>query len=119
MQSYKELKVWQKAVDFNIGLYKIVKEFPKEELYGLTSQIKRSALAIPSNIAEGYARGHRAEYIQFLTIAFASGAELETQLVIAHRLGFLDNEEYSRLDSELSEVMRMLNGLLGKLKTSR
>lgn len=119
MQSYKELKVWQKSVDLALSLYKAALKFPKDELYGLSSQIKRAAVAIPSNIAEGFTRQHTAEYIQFLKIAFSSGAELETQLLIANKLGFLSEKEFYGLSADLSEIMRMLNGLIQKLKTSR
>src|SRR3989338_1925613 len=82
MKSYKDLIVWQKSIQLCTEIYKITKLFPKDELYGLVSQIQRSSVAIPSNIAEGYRRGHKPEFIQFLRIAFGSGAELETQLLI-------------------------------------
>ena len=86
--SYKDLIVWQKAMDLVELVYKLVKYFPKEEVYGLSSQIKRSTISIPSNIAEGRRRGTRKEYRQFLIIAYSSGAELETQIEIAKRLAF-------------------------------
>ena len=117
--SYRDLTVWQKAMELAIKVYFVTKAFPKEELYGLTSQIRRAAFAIPANIAEGYARGHLAEYQQFLRIAFSSGAELETHLLIAHRVHLLKEEDFSRLSDTISEVMRMLNGLMQKLRRSK
>lgn len=83
LNSYKDLIVWQKAFDLSLMIYQITNEFPKFELYGLASQMRRNGVSIPSNIAEGYTRNNRGEYIQFLFIAYASGAELETQLLIA------------------------------------
>lgn len=115
LKSYKELKVWQKSVELSVDVYKITRGFPKEELYGLTSQIRRSTVAIPANIAEGYARKSLKEYIQFLRISFSSGAELETHLIIANRIGILSDKEYERVNSDLSEVMRMLNVLIRRL----
>src|SRR3990170_1187617 len=116
LRSYKELKVWQKGMELAIEVYFVTKAFPKEELYGLTSQIRRAAFAIPANIAEGYARGHLAEYLQFLRIAFSSGAELETHLLIANKVELLANEEFEKLNNQLTEIMRMLNVLMDRLK---
>lgn len=117
--SYRDLKVWQKAMELAVKVYMVTKAFPKEEIYGLTSQIRRAAFAIAANIAEGYARGHLAEYQQFLRIAFSSGAELETHLLIARRVHLLREEDYRNLSDMLSEVMRMLNGLMEKLRRSK
>lgn len=96
-------------------IYLVTKGFPKSELYGLTSQIRRCCVAIPSNIAEGFLRGHRAEYRQFLRIAYGSGAELETQLLIALRIGYLKKEEFEKINTLLEEVMKMLNKLISVL----
>ncbi len=93
-------------------LYLITDKFPKNELYGLTSQLRRASVAIPSNIAEGQRRGHKAEYIQFIRISFSSGAEVETQLLIALDTGYLNKEDYQKLNNLLEEIMRMLNKLL-------
>lgn len=119
LTSYKDLKVWQKSVELAVDVYTVTKTFPKEELYGLTSQIRRAAFAIPANIAEGYARRHLAEYRQFLRIAFSSGAELETHFLIAYKVHLLRKQDFDRLSSNLSEVMRMLNGLMGKLRLAK
>jgi four helix bundle protein len=115
MNSYKELIVWQKSIELCSKVYKITKFFPKNELYGITSQIRRSCVAIPSNIAEGYRRGHRSEYIQFLQVAFASGAELETQLLISLNVSYLSKVQYNDLTSLLDIVMKMLNKLINSL----
>ena len=119
LKSYKELKVWQKATQLAIDIYQITQKFPKSEVYGLTTQIRRSVIAIPSNIAEGACRGHLAEYIQFLRVSFASGAELETQLIIAKEVGLLEEKVFDQINSQLSEVMRMLNSLISKLKEKK
>ena len=89
MASHKELKVWQESMDLVVSVYQEVSSFPKDEMYGLTSQIKRAVVSIPSNIAEGAGRQSRAEFIRFLYIALGSASELETQIEIAFRLGFI------------------------------
>lgn len=96
-------------------VYATTAAFPKEELYGLTSQMRRCAVSIPSNIAEGYTRKSRPEYLQFLRIAFGSGAELETQLEIARRLGYISAEQENEMEEKLTEVMKMLNKLISTL----
>jgi four helix bundle protein len=118
MQTYKELIVWQKSFQLVLLLYKVTSHFPKDELYGLTSQIRRAGIAIPSNIAEGYARKHRKEYIQFLAIAYASGAELETQILIAKELQYIEEREYLESGSLLNEIMKMLNKMLFTLRST-
>lgn len=115
MKSYKDLTVWQKSVDLSVIIYRITESFPKSELYGLTSQIRRCGVSIPSNIAEGQRRSHRAEYVQFLRIAFGSGAELETQILIALKIGYLDGKQFNQINELLQEVMRMLNKLISVL----
>jgi len=117
LKSYKDLIVWQKSFKLALEVYRVTKKFPKSELYGLTSQMRRAAFAIPSNIAEGYARKHRAEYIQFIRIAFASGAELETQILITKEVGLLEEKDFKKLDDLLTEVMKMLNTLIKRLET--
>ena len=115
-KSYKDLIVWQRAVELVMAIYSLTKKFPKEEQYGLISQIRRAAVSIVSNIAEGYARQHKLEYIQFLSMAFGSCAELETQLIIAQRLGYGVSSDYSRVLSLLEEVSKMLNAMRKGLK---
>lgn len=108
--SHENLIVWQKAVDLAIVVYELTKQFPRDEQYGLTSQMRRAAVSIPSNIAEGRRRGTDSEFRRFLSIAYGSGAELETQYVIARRLRYLPDTETS-CRSLLDEVMRMLNSM--------
>lgn len=115
MQSYKELIVWQKSIQLVTELYSVTEKFPKTEIFGLTSQIRRASVSIPSNIAEGYSRKHKPEYIQFLRIAFGSGAELETQILIAKNLGFLKENSFLKINELLDEVMRMLNKIISTL----
>ncbi len=115
LNSYKELIVWQKGIELVIEIYRLTTLFPKAEIYGLTSQMRRAAISIPSNIAEGYARKHRQEYVQFMRIAFASGAELETQVIIAKKLYLALPEKFKRSDELLSEVMKMLNKMTSSL----
>lgn len=117
INSYKDLIVWQKAFELSIKIFQITKKFPKSELYGLVSQMRRCAVSIPSNIAEGYTRGYKQEYIQFLRTAFASGAELETQLLMSKELEFINSAEFNNINDLLTEVMKMLNKLISVLKS--
>src|SRR5436190_22601042 len=100
--TYKDLTVWQKSMDLVVAIYTLTEGFPKSEMYGLTAQMRRSAVSIPSNIAEGRRRGSRKDYRQFLIVAYASGAELETQVEIAKRLGLGADPDYSKVDSLLN-----------------
>ena len=100
-------------------VFQVTKSFPRSEHYGLTNQIRRSAFSIPSNIAEGFCRGGRAEFRQFLQIAFASGAELETQLEIAMNISILEKENYLSLMARLSEIMRMLNKMITNIRNDQ
>ena len=114
-KQYKDLIVWQKAIELVIAIYSVTKTFPQSEQYGLTSQMRRCAVSIPSNIAEGSKRSSRKDYKHFLHIAYGSGAELETQLEITKRLSFGAQDDYNRIDELLEEVMRMLNKLIATL----
>lgn len=114
--SYQELTVWQKAMQLVRDIYTLTEKFPKSEIFGLTAQMRRSAVSIPSNIAEGSKRGSRKDYRNFLMNAFGSGAELETQLEISRQLNFGSEEKRQRAEKILNEVMRMLNRITSKLK---
>ncbi|MDP3985234.1 MAG: four helix bundle protein [bacterium] len=116
IKSYEQLIVWQKSMDLVTAIYQLTGSFPKEEIYGLSIQMKRSAISIPSNIAEGSRRGTRKDFRHFLLNAFGSGAELETQLKIARRLSFNQNFDFSIAENLLEEVMRMLNKLIKELQ---
>lgn len=107
MHRYKQLKVWQKAIDLVVNVYKATADFPKEERYGLTSQIKRSAVSIPSNIAEGAGRNSDKEFVQFLAIANGSSFELETQVIVANRLELINDNTCNKLCEELNEIQNM------------
>ena len=114
IKSFKELIAYQKSYELVKLVYIITKEYPKEEMYGMTSQIRRAAVSIPSNIAEGYMRGSR-EYIQFLKIAFGSSAELETLLSLSKDLGLCEELDISKAVNLLQEVMKLLRTYLDKL----
>jgi len=115
LRNYKELKVWQKAYQLCLEIYKVTRDFPKEERYGLTSQIRRAAVSIPSNIAEGYGRKSIGEYIQALYIAYGSQCELETQILLSGDLGFIESRILKQLLGRVEEVERMLKGLIKSL----
>jgi four helix bundle protein len=116
LKNYKELKVWQKAYQLCIEIYKVTKTFPKEEIYGLTSQIRRAAVSVPSNIAEGYGRRTAGEYIQALYVAYGSYCELETQILLSGDLGFVRDENLDRLKRNLGDVERLLKALIRSLE---
>ena len=116
IQSYKDLIVWQKSMELVTEIYNLTEKFPQSEIYGLISQMRRSAVSIPSNIAEGNRRGTRPDYRKFLLTAFGSGAELETQVEIAEQLPFSKNLDYTKVEEVLDEVMKMLNVLIKKLE---
>ena len=120
VKQYSELVAWQKAMDLVVVVYKITKGFPKEELYGLSSQMRRAAVSVPSNIAEGQSRSSR-DFVHFLSIAQGSLSEVETQMQVAQRLGYVEAsrlEEFGRLAGETGRLIRGLAKSIGKLATS-
>ena len=117
MKDFKKLIVWQKSIKLVKEVYTTTNKLPKEEIYGLTSQIRRSAISIPSNIAEGAGRGSK-EFNHFLNIAKGSSFELETQIIISKELDFINSETFNELNSNIIEIQKMLNGLQKSLKTS-
>ena len=118
IKTFRDLKVWQKAMALVTEVYQVSKCFPSEEMYGLTSQIRRSAVSIPSNIAEGYGRNATNDYIRFLRISIGSLYELETQLEISLNLGYLNSEHFERIHGACREVERMLTSLARSLGES-
>jgi len=116
LKNYKELKVWQKSYDLCLEIYRITAKFPKEELYGLTSQIRRSAVSIPSNIAEGYGRKTTLDYIRMLYISYGSVCELETQILLAGDLGLIEKGVLGGLKKDIAEIERMLKALIKSLE---
>jgi four helix bundle protein len=117
LNSYKELIVWQKSMELAKEIYFLTKEFPKSEIFGLTSQMRRAAISIPSNIAEGFNRRHKKEFTQFVSVAFGSGAELETQILLSESLKYGKEEDFKKCDALLCEVMKMLNKLIANLNS--
>lgn len=115
VRMYSELIVWQKAMELVQEIYTATKHFPKEEIYGLTSQIRRAAVSVPSNIAEGQGRRSTAEFLHHLSFAYGSLMEVETQILIAGRLNYIEQSEVERLMEKAGEVGRLLNGLSNSL----
>ena len=116
MLSFKELNVWQRAVRLTVVLYKTLQKFPETERFGLTSQIQRAAVSISANIAEGWGRGSTKEYIQFLYIARGSLMELETHLIIAQQLNYINNDQLDQFGKDIEDIAKMLNRLIKTLK---
>ena len=119
MKDFRQLKVWEKSHQLALTVYKATKGFPKEELYGLTSQIRRSSMSIPTNIAEGCGRFTDADFARFLQMAMGSASETEYQLILARDLDFLPKDSYEKLHTEDEEVKRMLASLLKTIRTNR
>ena len=114
MNTHRDLKVWQKSIDFFTKIYTETNNFPKTEIYGLISQLRRAAVSIPSNIAEGSARNTDKELLHFLYVSRASAAEIETQLLISKNLGFLN--DLNPLKEDLIEILKMITALINKIK---
>ena len=115
-RSYKDLLVWQKAMNLVTNVYNLIKTFPKEEIYGLSGQLRRAIVSVPSNIAEGQGRDSVKEFIHYLSISYGSLMEVETQLQIAANLGYLKQVEVDKLLEQTAEVGRLLNGLSRSLR---
>jgi four helix bundle protein len=118
MNTHKSLIVWQKSIELVTEVYRLTKKFPEEEKFGLFSQMRRAAVSIPSNIAEGYGRKSDGEFAQFLRIAFASSSELETQLEISYKLTYIHKEDVEMLTQDLTEIRKMLNKLITTIRNS-
>lgn len=116
VHSYRDLIVWQKAMEMVVEIYRLTDKLPREEIYGLTSQMRRSAVSVPSNIAEGRFRGSRKDFSQFLRIAYGSGGELETQIEICKRVFKIQSEASEKAEGLLLEVMKILNVMIKNLK---
>jgi four helix bundle protein len=118
IQTYRDLVVWQESMDLIVTIYKMTAGFPKDELYGLTSQTRRSAVSIAANIAEGYGRTHRKEYLNHLSMAKGSLLELETHLLIANRINYISKENLIPIWEQTQKVGKLLSGLLRSLAIS-
>ncbi len=114
--THKDLQVWQKSMQFVKQLYIITRSYPREEMYGIVSQMRRAAVSVPSNIAEGYGRKSDKDLLRFLSIALGSTAELETQLLISRDLDFLTEDSYILLNNQIAEIFRMLTALYNKVR---
>ncbi len=119
MRDFRSLKVWENSHQLALKIYRATLAFPKHEEYGLRSQIRRAAISIPANIAEGCGRRTDAELAHFLQIAMGSSSELEYLLILAHDLTYITQEDYEGLQSELTEIRKMLNSFLHKLNANR
>ena len=115
IKDYKDLMIWQKGIEIVDKIYSVTDSFPKDELYGLTSQMRKAGVSIPSNIAEGFVRRHVKEYFHFLSISLGSCAELETQLIISSMRKYIDEKTKQNFLEDLNYEMRMISSLIGKL----
>ena len=113
---HKQLETWQRSVDLVVAVYEATRRFPEEERFGLTAQVQRAAISVPSNIAEGAARGSNRGFVNHLHIARGSLSELDTQLIIAHRLGYISEQVMRGLTDRMGEVDRLLNGLIASVR---
>ncbi|MBN1981845.1 MAG: four helix bundle protein [Chitinivibrionales bacterium] len=116
MKNYRDLIVWQKSMDLVVAVYEITKRFPKEEVYGLTSQIRRAVVSIPSNIAEGEGRESKNEFFRFLSISYGSLREVETQIILANRLSYIEMPVCDAIIEQCNEIGKLINGLKRSLK---
>jgi four helix bundle protein len=116
VQSFRDLQVWQRAIQLSVAIYRLTREFPREELYGLSTQIRHAAVSVPSNIAEGHGRMSTGEYRQFLGFARGSNFELQTQLEIARALEFGDSKKIDETEALSFEVGKMISGILNAIK---
>ncbi|MDZ7659906.1 four helix bundle protein [Fodinibius sp.] len=116
MKNFRNLKIWEKSHSLTLDIYKYTSTYPKEELYGLTSQMRRSSASIPSNIAEGCGRNSQPQFARFLNIAFGSASELEYQLILSKDLEFIDKRVFKILLEKITEIKRMLASLVKKVQ---
>ena len=116
MNTFRDLLIWQKSMDLVTEIYQLTKSFPKEEIYGLSSQIRRSSVSIPSTIAEGYGRDGNNDYLRFLNISMSSLFEIQTQLEISFNLKYLSENQFNKINGESREIERMLSAFIRKIK---
>lgn len=117
MQDFRKILVWEKSHTLTLKIYKITNNFPKEELYGLTSQIRRSSASIATNIAEGCVKNSKTDYVRFLYISLGSASETDYLLILCYDLGYITENEYNNLISEIQEIKKMLTSLIIKIKS--
>ena len=119
MNNHKDLDVWKRSIEFVKVIYMLTSSFPKEEMYGLTNQIRRAAVSISANIVEGAGRNHKAEFKQFLYISLGSQSELETEIIIAKELGYIDNNIFEQIENDLIIIGKMLLGLIRSISKAQ
>lgn len=115
-KNYRDLIVWQKSMELVVAVYDMTKKFPKEEMYGLTSQVRRAVVSIPSNIAEGQGREYKKEFYQFLSIAYGSLREVETQVLISEKLNYIDESVCIAIIEQCNEIGKLINGLKNSMR---
>ena len=116
METHKDLRVWHQGIELVTAIYLITKTYPKEEIFGLVSQMRRAAISVPSNIAEGYARGTDREKLHFLRISSGSMSEIETQVMLSLNLGYISQDSYKELSEKVTSVWKQLNALISSIK---
>ena len=116
MKTHKDLEVWKTSIEMVTKIYQVTRNFPKEEIYGLTNQMRRAAVSVTSNIAEGAGRNSSKEFLQFLYISTGSLSELETQIIIAYNLEYINNEQKQNIDIIINTIFKMLSGLMQSVK---
>lgn len=116
MNTFRNLLIWQKSMALVTEIYQVTNSFPKEEIYGLTSQIRRSSISIPSNIAEGYGRNGNDDYLRFLNISISSLFEMQTQLEISFNLKYINEVQFNKINGDSREIERMLSAFIRKIK---
>ena len=116
MRNFREYANWQKAIDFCVDVYKMTESFPKKETYALSDQLQRAAVSIPSNIAEGSSRKSQLEFAHFLEISLGSSFEVETQLLIAQKIGYISEEKYEEMFSKVDEIEKITNAIITKIR---
>lgn len=118
MKDFRDLRLWRKAHDMTLRVYQVSRDFPKEEVYGLTSQLRRASVSVSANLAEGCGRGSNLDFARFLQMAMGSASETEYHLLLSHDLGYLDVENYKELNGVVQEIKRMLASLIAKLRSN-
>lgn len=108
MHNYRELKIWHNAIDLSVDIYQLVADFPSDEKFGLVSQLRRASVSVPSNIAEGSSRGSEKDFARFLTMSLGSLFEIETQLIISQRVGYIQNSELEKFKNQITDLIKMI-----------
>ncbi len=116
MHNYKELKIWHKAIDLSVDIYELVAGFPSDEKFGITSQLRRASVSVPSNIAEGSSRGSEKDFVRFLTMSLGSLFETETQLIISNRVNYIENTQLEEFKTKITDLIKMIMAFKNHIK---